>query len=98
MLSDEENRTEHPDASPAGSQMSHIPEGQSEVARLRHLIAAEYEAAVRGLTGLAHGTAKHAFIDVRMNRVWHYSEQLATHVGEAEATRQLCELYTETIG
>ena len=98
MRSDEENRPKHSDASPAGNQVSHTPEGQSEVARLRQLIAAEYEAAVRGLSGLAQGTAKHAFIDARMNRVWHYSEQLATHVGEAEATRQLCELYVETIG
>jgi|SRR4051812_30873414 hypothetical protein len=98
MLSDEENRTEHREVSPAGSQVSHVPEGRSEVARLRQLIAAEYEAAVRGMTGLAQGTAKHAFIDARMNRVWHYGEQLATHVGEAEATRQVCELYVETIG
>ena len=97
MISDEENRPKHSDASPAGNQVSHIPEGQSEVARLRQLIATEYEAAVRGLTGLAQAAAKHAFIDARMNRVWHYGEQLATHVGEVEATRQVCELYVETI-
>lgn len=73
-------------------------EGVSEVARLRQLITAEYEAAVHGFSGLTVGTAKHAFIDARMKRVWDYGEQLATHVGEAEATCQLCELYTETIG
>ena len=52
----------------AGDRPGNIPEGTSEVARLRRLIAAEYEAAQRGLTGLSQGTAKHAFIEARMNR------------------------------
>src|SRR5437016_2687889 len=64
------------DAESAGEGPANAHGGTSEVARLRQLITAEYEAAARGLTGLAQGTARHAFIDARMNRVWHYSEQL----------------------
>ena len=85
------------DTRSAGDRPGTIPEGTSEVARLRRLIAAEYEAAQRGLTGLSQGTAKHAFIEARMNGAGTYGEQLATLVGEPEATRLLCEVYVETM-
>src|SRR5438128_12674006 len=54
------------DAESAGEGPANAPGGTSEVARLRQLITAEYEAAGRGLTGLAQGTARPAFIDARM--------------------------------
>ena len=72
------------DTRSAGERPGNMPEGTSEVARLRRLIAAEYEAAQRGLTGLSQGTAKHAFIEARMNGAGTYGEQLATLVGEPE--------------
>lgn len=92
-----EGHTPLSDTQLEGDCPSNAPEGKSEVTRLRHLIATEYEAAQRGLSGLAQGTAKHAFITARMERIGVYGEQLATIVGEPEATRIICELSTETI-
>ncbi len=67
------------------------PENRSEVARLRQLIAEEYEAAMRGLSGLAYGTAKHEFITRRMEQIGTCHETLKQPVGEQEATRMLAE-------
>ena len=66
-------------------------ENQSEVARLRQRIAEEYEAAMRGLTGLAYGTATHEFITKRMEQMGTCHETLKQLVGEQEATRMLAE-------
>ncbi len=71
---------------------------QSEVAQLRQRITEEYEAMKHGLSGLASGTAKHAFIDVRMKRVDAYYDQLTQFLGTKEATQVVCELYIEVIG
>lgn len=71
---------------------------QSEVAQLRQRIVEEYEAMKQGLSGLALGTAQHAFIDARMKRVDLYCDQLAHHVGEQEATQTISELYVQVIG
>ena len=68
------------------------PENHSEIARLRQRIAEEYEAAMRGLTGLAYGTAKHAFITRRMEQMGTYHETLQRLVGEQEAARMLVEM------
>jgi hypothetical protein len=70
----------------------------SEIAQLRQRIAEEYEAMQRGLMGLAWGTAKHDFIQARMQRVDQYHNQLAQQVGEQEATLTICELYEQVIG
>jgi len=70
----------------------------SEVARLLQQIDQECEAAQRGLTGLAWGTARHDFITARLDRIVACQEQLATHVGEEEAVRLLVEHYVQTIG
>jgi hypothetical protein len=67
------------------------PENRSEVARLRQRIAEEYEAAMRGLSGLAYGTAKHEFITRRMEQIGTCHETLKQLVGEQEATRMLAE-------
>ena len=66
-------------------------ENRSEVARLRQRIAQEYEAATRGLTGLAYGTAKHEFNTRRMEQMGACHETLKQLVGEQEATRMLAE-------
>lgn len=71
---------------------------QSEVAQLRQKIVEEYEAMKQGLSGLALGTAKHAFIDARMKRVDVYCDELAQHIGEQEATQTISELYVQVIG
>jgi hypothetical protein len=65
----------------------------SEVARLMRRIEEEYEAAQRGLTGLAQGNAQHAFIAARMQAVDGCRQQLTEQVGEPEATRLVCETY-----
>jgi len=70
----------------------------SEVARLLQQIDQECEAAQRGLSGLALGTARHDFITTRLERIVACQEQLATHVGEEEAARLLVEHYVQAIG
>ncbi|HTI15485.1 MAG TPA: hypothetical protein VL461_13130 [Dictyobacter sp.] len=71
--------------------------GKSEVAQIRQQIMTEYEAMQRGIEGLAY-TAQHAFINARLQSVDRYHEQLSQYVGEEEATRTICELYTQIIG
>jgi hypothetical protein len=55
----------------------------SEVARLLSQISAEYEAAQRGLTGLAYGTSKHEFITTRMEKMGHLHSELQSIVGDS---------------
>ncbi len=58
---------------------------QSEVARLKQQIEEEYEAAQRGLNGLASGTARHEFITAKMERIAVAHEKLIELVGPEEA-------------
>lgn len=74
-----------------------IEGGTSEVARILGQIDREYEAAKQGLSGLSQGSASHRFINARMDQVAVYHEQLATHVGETEATRLIYDHYIEHI-
>jgi len=55
---------------------------RSEVARLLSQITAEYEAAQRGLTGLAYGVAQHEFISARMETMSQLHSELQTIVGD----------------
>lgn len=71
---------------------------KSEVARLMRQIATELEAAERGRIGLAFGTARHDFINAKLNRAGECQEQLAKLVGEPRAMELLYEQYVETIG
>jgi hypothetical protein len=57
-------------------------EQRSEVARLLAQISAEYEAAQRGLSGIAFGTARHAFITARMENLSQLHTQLQSIVGD----------------
>lgn len=54
---------------------------ESEVARLLAQINAEYEAAEQGLTGLAAGTAQHAFMTARTEHICKLHKELRTLVG-----------------
>ena len=54
----------------------------SEVARLLEQITAEYEAAQRGLTGLACGTSQHEFITRRMEHMDQLHGELQSIVGD----------------
>jgi hypothetical protein len=58
-------------------------EQRSEVARILAQICAEYEAGVRGLTGLSYGTSQHDFITARMENMGHLHCQLHNLVGDA---------------
>ncbi len=59
----------------------------SEVARLMAQIQAEHEAARAGLSGLAEGCSRHAFITARTERIADYVEELQKLTGEEEAAR-----------
>jgi hypothetical protein len=63
----------------------------SEVARLRQHIQAEYEAAERGLSGLASGITRHAFITARTEHLAALHEQLTDLVGREQATHILAQ-------
>lgn len=63
--------------------MHQAQECQSEVARLLAQISAEYEAAQRGLSGLAYGASKHSFITARMENIGELHTQLQSIVGDA---------------
>lgn len=54
----------------------------SEVARLLSRISQEYEAAQRGLTGLAFGTSKHEFITAKMENMGQIHSELQSIVGD----------------
>ena len=63
----------------------------SEVARLLAQIRAEYEAAGRGLSGLAYGTSRHDFVTQKMNTVGKLHEELKALVGETPAIALIVE-------
>lgn len=60
-------------------------EQKSEVARLLQQIDAEYQSAQLGLTGFASGSARHDFIDQKMENVHRVHEKLIELVGPDEA-------------
>jgi hypothetical protein len=63
--------------------MLRTEEQRSEVARLLAQISAEYEAAQRGLTGLAYGTSQHEFITARMENMGQLHSELQSIVGDS---------------
>ncbi|HZU66740.1 MAG TPA: hypothetical protein VFA09_05645 [Ktedonobacteraceae bacterium] len=62
--------------------MNRANEHGSEVARLLNQISAEYEAAQRGLSGLAYGMSQHEFITARMENMGQLHNQLRSIVGD----------------
>ena len=71
-----------------------MSENHSEVARLLAQIDMEYEAAQRGLTGLASGRSSHQFITARLERISDLHTSLQALVGES-ATALLAEHFIE---
>jgi hypothetical protein len=71
-----------------------MSENQSEVARLLAQIGMEYEAAQRGLTGLASGTSNHQFITARMERISDLHTSLQAVVGESATALLVAHLQT----
>lgn len=70
---------------------------RSEIASIRQQIEVELDAMRRGMTGVAIGTSRHAFIHARMNRIGVCQDQLASQVGETVAKQIVCNLYIETM-
>lgn len=62
--------------------MQKASEQRSEVAQLLSQISAEYEAAQRGLGGLACGMSKHEFITARMEHMGRLHHKLQSIVGD----------------
>lgn len=62
--------------------MLRAEEHGSEVVRLLAQISAEYAAAQQGLNGFAYGTAKHDFINARMENLGQLHSELQTIVGD----------------
>ncbi|GCE23291.1 hypothetical protein [Dictyobacter kobayashii] len=69
----------------------------SEIAQLRQQIELELVAMRRGLSGLSCGSARHAFIHARMDRIGEWQDSLAHHLGENDATMVVCELYIQAM-
>ncbi|MBO0783313.1 MAG: hypothetical protein J2P37_31250 [Ktedonobacteraceae bacterium] len=65
---------------------------ESEVARIRAQIEAEHQAAKLALHGLQVGTARHAFIEARTERIGALHESLVPLIGQQEAIHLLCEI------
>ena len=63
----------------------------SELAKIKQSIAAEMEAARRGLHGLSAGTASHEVISAKMQRMGEYHEKLTGIIGKDDATKFLLE-------
>lgn len=62
--------------------MSGMKQNRSEVAQLLSQITDEYEAALRGLSGIAYGTSQHDFITAKMENMDQLHQQLQTLVGD----------------
>jgi hypothetical protein len=62
----------------------------SEVARIREQIAAEYDAALRGLEGPAI-ISRHEFITARMDNMGRSYNELTKLLGEQEAIKMVAE-------
>ena len=69
----------------------------TEVAAIREQIRINYEAAVRGLQGVAI-CANHQFISNRMHRIDALHYRLTKYVGEDEATRITAEVSDQVVG
>ena len=72
-------------------------ESQSQVAQLLRRIDLEYQAAQWGLTGLAEGTAKHAYITRRLENIGAYQERLAQLVGQEQAAQLVYETMEQSM-
>lgn len=67
----------------------------SEVACLRQQIETQLLAMKQGLSGLSSGSARHAFINARMERIGVYQGRLADQLGERAADLLIYNIYSE---
>lgn len=78
--------------------MQHIVDSnQSEIARLRQQIEIQLIAMRRGLSGLSSGSARHAFITARMERIGACQDGLTSQLGESAANMLVYGLYNEVM-
>lgn len=77
--------------------MQTIDSNPSEIARLRQQIEMQLVAMRQGLSGFSSGSARHAFITARMERIGAYQESLAGQLGESAATLLVYGLYNEVM-
>ncbi len=70
---------------------------RSEVALLRQKIESEIVSMRYGLQGIALGTARHAFIHARLERLGGYQDRLAHHIGIEAAHEEVGLLYMQTM-
>jgi hypothetical protein len=70
---------------------------KSEVAQLRQQIALELDAMRRGLLGISTGSARHAFIHARMERIGVCQDTLASSIGEQAASQIVCAVYMQAM-
>jgi hypothetical protein len=70
---------------------------RSEVAQLYHQIEVQLEAMRLGMSGLAIGRARHAFIRAQMDHIGESQDALAKYVGEGIANQVICSLYVEVM-
>ena len=70
---------------------------KSEIALLRQQITVEWAAMRQGLQGISQGSARHAFIHTRMERVAACQDSLADQLGEKAACEIVCHLYVEAM-
>lgn len=68
---------------------------QSEVARLRALIEAEYAAARSALMDSASGTAQHRIINAKLDRMSALSVELAGKLGKDDAMKMIIDILDE---
>ncbi|QBD80462.1 hypothetical protein EPA93_32615 [Ktedonosporobacter rubrisoli] len=67
---------------------------ESEIADLLQRIDQEYQAAQWALTGLAYGTARHDFINERLENLHALHEQVIKRVGPAAAPQFIARAYS----
>ena len=75
--------------------MQTIDTNVSEVACLRRQIEMQLVAMRQGLSGFSSGSARHAFINARMERIGIYQDHLTDQVGESAADLLIYNLYNE---
>ncbi|HET8840239.1 MAG TPA: hypothetical protein VFN35_02175 [Ktedonobacteraceae bacterium] len=75
--------------------MQTMDTSRSEIACLRQQIETQLIAMKRGLSGFSSGTARHAFISARMERIGVCQEHLTSQLGEAAADLLVYNLYNE---
>lgn len=77
--------------------MQAIDTNRSEVACLRQQIETQLIAMKQGLSGLSSGSARHAFITARMERIGTYQSRLTDQLGESAANLLMYNIYNEVM-